>query len=31
MSGVMAFRNEWEPRVLSIVRIMVGLLIFSTA
>jgi putative oxidoreductase len=26
MSGVMAFRNEWEPRVLSIVRIMVGLL-----
>jgi putative oxidoreductase len=26
MSGVVAFRSEWEPRVLSIVRIMVGLL-----
>ena len=26
MSGAIAFRNEWEPRVLSIVRIMVGLL-----
>ena len=26
MSGGIALRNEWEPRVLSIVRIMVGLL-----
>jgi putative oxidoreductase len=26
MSGAIALRNEWEPRVLSIVRIMVGLL-----
>jgi putative oxidoreductase len=26
MSGVMAIRSEWEPRVLSIVRIMAGLL-----
>ena len=26
MSGVATMRNEWEPRVLSIMRIMVGLL-----
>src|SRR5882672_2088910 len=26
MSGSLALRNEWEPRILSIVRIMVGLL-----
>jgi putative oxidoreductase len=26
MSGNIALRNEWEPRVLSIVRIMVGLM-----
>jgi putative oxidoreductase len=26
MSGVMTLRNEWEPRVLSIVRIVAGLL-----
>ncbi len=26
MSGITALRTEWEPRVLSVVRIMVGLL-----
>ena len=26
MSGVSTLRNEWEPRVLSIVRIVAGLL-----
>ena len=26
MSGIATYRNEWEPRVLSIVRIVVGLL-----
>ena len=26
MSGAAALRSEWEPRVLSIVRIVVGLL-----
>jgi putative oxidoreductase len=29
MSGVLTLRNDWEPRVLSIVRIMVGLLFFE--
>ena len=31
MSGVIDLRSEWEPRVLSILRIVVGLLFCSTA
>ena len=31
MSGVLTLRSEWEPRVLSIVRIVAGLLFCSMA